>query len=395
MSLKSRFSEPGFVVSVAVHVAALGAALVSFSSVQKFDDVQETVPVEMVTDAQFNQIMRGEKTTKEVRPEAVAKAQQVDKVSEIKPTPVVPDQKRDAPAPPPPPPPPLPPVKQAMLDPEPPPPPVADLPPERPQTPPPTPTPPAPVPPVRNVEAEPVAPKPPEPPKPVPPLPPVAKPVPKPPLPPHPDAAKLHDKSPPPKPKAVERPKVDQLAKLMEEQPDDPAPATKPTPVKPAPSKSKPAPDNSENSKFDLTDITKLLLSHDAPAQRASRGPDTSHLASLGSPTASAAKMSPSLWAGLDGLLEDQYRQCWSYLGLTTGQKYIPQVRVVYGPNGGLQAEPVLINPPSDPALQNLADSALRAVRRCNPLKIPDQYAPYYELWKGRVLRFDPEEMAG
>ena len=118
-------------------------------------------------------------------------------------------------------------------------------------------------------------------------------------------------------------------------------------------------------------------------------------MASLGSPTASAAKMAPTMWAGLDGLMEDQYRACWSYLGLNTGQKYIPQVRVVYGANGALEAEPVLINPPSDPALQSLADSALRAVRRCNPLKIPEQYAPFYEQWKGRVLRFDPEEMAG
>ena len=105
--------------------------------------------------------------------------------------------------------------------------------------------------------------------------------------------------------------------------------------------------------------------------------------------------MSPSFWAGLDGLLEDQYRGCWSYLGLSAGTKYIPQVRVVYGLDGSLQGSPVLLNPPSDPALQSLAESAMRAVRRCNPLKIPEQYAPYYDQWKGRVLRFDPEEMAG
>ena len=57
--------------------------------------------------------------------------------------------------------------------------------------------------------------------------------------------------------------------------------------------------------------------------------------------------------------------------------------------------EPVLINPPSDPAMRSLAESALRAVRRCNPLRIPAQYAPYYDQWKGRVLRFDPVDMAG
>ena len=159
----------------------------------------------------------------------------------------------------------------------------------------------------------------------------------------------------------------------------------------------KQAAEEPSQNKFDLTDITKLLFNHDAPAKPAAAPgrSQLSHLASLGAPTASAEKMSPSFWAGLDGLLEDQYRSCWSYLGLTAGVKYIPQVRVVYGVDGSLQGQPVLLNPPSDPSMQSLADSALRAVRRCNPLKIPEQYAPYYDQWKGRVLRFDPEEMAG
>ncbi|MDP4595203.1 MAG: cell envelope biogenesis protein TolA, partial [Beijerinckiaceae bacterium] len=45
--------------------------------------------------------------------------------------------------------------------------------------------------------------------------------------------------------------------------------------------------------------------------------------------------------------------------------------------------------------LQSLADSALRAVRKCDPLRIPAQFAPYYNQWKARILRFDPEEMLG
>jgi colicin import membrane protein len=52
-----------------------------------------------------------------------------------------------------------------------------------------------------------------------------------------------------------------------------------------------------------------------------------------------------------------------------------------------------LLNPPSDPNLRNLADSAIRAVRRCNPMHIPAAYMPYYEQWKARVVRFDPEDM--
>jgi colicin import membrane protein len=58
-----------------------------------------------------------------------------------------------------------------------------------------------------------------------------------------------------------------------------------------------------------------------------------------------------------------------------------------------LIGQPELLNPPSDPNLRSLADSALRAARRCNPLRIPAQYQPYYDQWKGRIVRFDPEDM--
>ncbi|MGA8601011.1 MAG: cell envelope biogenesis protein TolA, partial [Beijerinckiaceae bacterium] len=87
-----------------------------------------------------------------------------------------------------------------------------------------------------------------------------------------------------------------------------------------------------------------------------------------------------------------QYKKCWSYIGLNP-QKYVAQIRVRYAQDGSLQAEPALLNPPSDASLRNLADSAMRAVRRCNPMHIPSVYLPYYEQWKARVVRFDPEDM--
>jgi colicin import membrane protein len=63
--------------------------------------------------------------------------------------------------------------------------------------------------------------------------------------------------------------------------------------------------------------------------------------------------------------------------------------------NGALAREPRLRNPPSDPSLMPLAESALRAVKTCNPLRVPAQFQPYYNEWKDRILRFDPEEMMG
>jgi len=74
---------------------------------------------------------------------------------------------------------------------------------------------------------------------------------------------------------------------------------------------------------------------------------------------------------------------------------YVPQISVEYTQQGGLVGQPVLRNPPGDPALRSLAESAMRAVRKCNPMRIPAQFQPFYEQWKARILRFDPTEMSG
>jgi len=134
-------------------------------------------------------------------------------------------------------------------------------------------------------------------------------------------------------------------------------------------------------------------LTKEAPQRKASTGRELQQEASLGSPTASAAKMSPSLWGQLDGLLQEQYKRCWNFVGLGGQKKYVPEIHVQYAQNGSLIGQPSLLNPPSDPNLRTLADSALRAVRRCDPLHIPAQYQPYYDQWKGRIVRFDPEDM--
>ena len=388
-----KLSEPGYVVSGGVHLLALLMLIVTFTKPEQFDPMQETVPIETISDADFNKVMQGDKSASAVRPEALPKVDKVDPTPDAKPTPPTPDADKTVPTPPPPPTPE--PVKQEQPPAPPTPPPVAETeptppvptPPTPPSRPAPSPAPVVPTPPERvdadaePVQAKPLLPEPPRPPermaeaKPTPPVKP--RPTPKP-------------------PKVV--PKPDQLAKLLDQEPAD-QPAERPTPKTTSKAVRAPAPPaaaqtDDQSHTFDLTDISRLL-SHDAPAQKAATGREQSKLASLGSATAHADRMAPSLWGQLDGLMEEQYRQCWSYLGLTPGQKYVPQIRVTYDESGGLATDPVLVNPPSDPTLRNLAESALRAVRRCNPLRIPAQYAPYYDEWRGRVLRFDPQEMAG
>lgn len=92
-----------------------------------------------------------------------------------------------------------------------------------------------------------------------------------------------------------------------------------------------------------------------------------------------------------DDLIMAQYRQCWDAPAVDAGG-YIPEIRVQLTAEGKLALAPVLINPPADEAGKALADSALRAVRRCDPLKFPFQFAYYHAQWKKRLLRFDPRQ---
>ncbi|MEA2839455.1 MAG: hypothetical protein QOF41_785 [Methylobacteriaceae bacterium] len=385
---KINWREPGVAVSAGAHVALLAATLIAFADTKKFEDAPESIPVEMISDQQFSQVMKGDKTAKQVQPKQ--NAEKIADVTETKPTPPVAEAKRDVPTPPPPlkrvpdpgeddkpelkPEPPMPPQRLASLPPTPQPPPRPEPKPE-------------PVKPVAKAEP-PKAEAPPEPddpkdaevikPQPVP-RPKIAE-APKDPTPPKPVE----------KPKEPTPPKLDEVAKLLEKRKleEKAAAAAKETPKPVAKPKSG---DESTEHKFDVSAISQLL-SKEAPQVRASTGRELTHTAALGAPNASAARMSPSMWDSLDGLMREQYKKCWSYIGLNA-QKYVAQIRVRYAQDGSLQAEPALLNPPSDPNIRNLAESAMRAVRRCNPMHIPSAYMPYYEQWKARVVRFDPEDM--
>jgi colicin import membrane protein len=375
--VKISASEPGVIVSAAGHAAMLLATLVAFSSAPPFQEAQESVPVEVITNEQFNQIMRGEKTAKDIKP-LPPRADKVAENTETRPTPVTREAKVDTAAP----------LQEGKREPDPgrddkptPTPPKQAAEPPVPPIPDPVKEPPRPEPPKAQEKAEP---KKPEPPKEAEAIEPQKAQKPK-------EEPKKTVEAPtpprlPPRPKEKdpEPPKLDQVAKLIEQKRNDDKPASKP----------KSGAEQALKAKTDPSEIAQLL-SRESAQQRASTGQAINQRASLGTATANAPKMSPSIWAALDGLMQDQYKQCWSYLGMNATNRYIPQIKVEYTKDGSLAAEPILNNRPSDPSLTSLAESAMRAVRRCNPLKIPAQYQPYYEQWRSRVLRFDPEEMQG
>jgi colicin import membrane protein len=355
--------NPGLAVSGSVHLCLLCFALFSFSSTPPLSDAQETISVAVLSNTQFSQIMKGEKTAAEVRPRQ--RSEKIAAIAELNRQPSPVDAAKRVPAP------------SSLLKRQ------EDQGPADPQE---APKPhdqsvaapvPRPAQELKTAAAKSIAPK---------------HAIDRPPKP-HSDeeAETISSKSVLPKPpvqaakKAEPQFRPHQLAKLLrlikqDKQKDKTGPAAKPkSGVEP-------------QQKFDLGDITKFL-DKETPQRKQARGQALSQFASLGSPTANAAKMSPSLWGQLDGLLQEQYKRCWNFAGLGGQQKYIPEIHVQYTQEGSLIGEPVLLNPPSDPGLRGLAESAMRAVRRCDPLRIPPQYQPYYDQWKGRIVRFDPEEM--
>ena len=410
-TLRKALKNPGLVVSGGAHVLALVFLLVSFSRAPKFEDSIETVPVEMITTSELNEITNGEKTAK-LMPKPQRRVDKVAELEEHKPAPPTPEAKKDTP--------PLPSPDKMVDDPghdEKPPEPVAALPPPRPVAPPPpvreappVPTPPArpvakvdaPTPPPKPDDVKPpppdaeaiAAPKPPprpKPPKETPPKQAKDEPKPVPPARPVEKVAKVVPPAPPKRPEPAPEPAkpdtlVDDVAKLLDK-------------LKPTKPVSKPRSGNEvkearSHDDFSLDKIT-ALLDHDAPQRKQSTGRALAQVASLGSPTAHAEKMSPSMAAQLDGWLIDHYRGCWSYFGLGAAQNYVPQLRIRMAQDGSLMGEPSLLNPPSDPNLKSLADSAIRAVNRCNPMDIPERFRPYYDQgYKQRVIRFDPKEMS-
>jgi hypothetical protein len=109
-------------------------------------------------------------------------------------------------------------------------------------------------------------------------------------------------------------------------------------------------------------------------------------------PSLDAGKPMPAnLRASFDKWLMGAYAKCWKAPEtLPDGDPYLPKVRVALKEDGGLAAAPRLVNPPADPAWKAHAEAALKAVKGCDPLHVPDKYAEYYPSWKSKTVYFDP-----
>jgi outer membrane biosynthesis protein TonB len=311
--LDERRSYSAWAASSALHGALLALLLFGFASAPKFEDSPESIAVETVSQSELNQIMNGEK--------------------DARPAPEPPP----APQPSPPTPPQAPPDLRASEEP----------------TPPPKPQP---------------QPEPPPKPEPPPPPKPAAEDAPEPPV-----RPKVVE-TPPERPKEPqEKPKQDQIAKVVEHDKTE----AKPTRA------------------YDPNAIAKLI------GQRPSTPSTTAATNATGAtpqglPHHDAPRMSISMASALDAWLTESYLNCWTPPPtMPEGDVYVAQIKVVLNVDGSLSARPILINPPTDPAWRAHAESAMRAVKRCDPLHVPPQYAPFFDQWKVETIHFDPRETQG
>ena len=144
---------------------------------------------------------------------------------------------------------------------------------------------------------------------------------------------------------------------------------------------------------FDPNSIAKLIgqgkTPTAAPSQTASPTPQ-------GLPHHDAPHMSMSMASALDAWLTESYLNCWTPPpGMPDGDTYVAQIKVIFNPDGSLSGRPVLLNPPSDKAWRAHAESAMRAVRKCDPLRVPAEYMPFFDQWKIETIHFDPRETQG
>ncbi len=96
-----------------------------------------------------------------------------------------------------------------------------------------------------------------------------------------------------------------------------------------------------------------------------------------------------------EDVLKAQIFGCWSIpLGLPHNENLLVRIKLKLKPDGTILKAEILdherLNMPGQGYYKVLAESALRAIRLCEPLKVPSDG---YERWKELILNFDAREM--
>jgi colicin import membrane protein len=184
-----------------------------------------------------------------------------------------------------------------------------------------------------------------------------------------------------PQKKSAEATREPKVEAIKREEPKKPEPVKEQV-AAPTPPRKPPPP----QPKFDANRIAALLDKRD-PQRRAATGELLNPTASLGSPRGAAPTLTQS---ELDAL-RAQIQACWNPpAGAADDRNLIVLVKIVLRQDGSLAADPVVLNRGNSPMFQIAAESAMRAVRRCQPYRLP---IAKYEIWKDVEVTFDPRDL--
>ena len=103
----------------------------------------------------------------------------------------------------------------------------------------------------------------------------------------------------------------------------------------------------------------------------------------------------PGLTLSEEDALKAQIFGCWSIpLGLPYNENLLVRIKLKLKPDGTVTKTEILdharMNNPGQGFYKVLAESALRAIQLCQPLRVP---TTGYERWKDLQLNFDAKEM--
>jgi TonB C terminal len=129
------------------------------------------------------------------------------------------------------------------------------------------------------------------------------------------------------------------------------------------------------------------VLAGPVHAQDSGPAPTVERLAPKGPPV-QAEQISPNEISALI----TQIRLCWLPPQIATSQGLTVNVSVALNRDGSLKGDPAIENHSDNPAFAALAASVLRALKQCQPFRLP---ASKYAAWKALEIVFDPIMMAG
>jgi hypothetical protein len=89
--------------------------------------------------------------------------------------------------------------------------------------------------------------------------------------------------------------------------------------------------------------------------------------------------------------LRARLMSCWSPpIGVTTSNRLVVVVKFSLSKDGAVSGEPTVINRGADPLFKVAAESAIRAIRSCQPYRLPTSK---YEAWRDIEVKFDPNDL--